>query len=68
MSITEALNQGIKSVRKPSWYPTARLELPPKVGDAWGPWCFLHDAGKVIEITIFEADDKRDDWEPFEEK
>ena len=62
MTIIEALKQGIANVRKPQWNPTAKLELPPKVGDGYGPWCKLHDVGTTTDITIFEADDRKDDW------
>lgn len=62
------------TIRKPYWNPTAKLELPPKVGDGHGVWFRLHDCGTVSPITIWavrvyergacERNVRDDDWLP----
>lgn len=64
MTITEALKQDIKFVRRPEWNETAKIELPAPFNLGHGVWCKLHDVGTVTEITIWQVDDQRDDWIP----
>lgn len=63
MTLTQAMSRQIKAVRKPFWNPTARLEMPVKVGDGFAPWCKLFDIGTEQPILFVHADDGEDDWE-----
>lgn len=68
MTIDEALKKGITAVRKPYWHETAYLELPPKIGNRFGPWCQAHNTGETIPMLLVYADDKENNWEIFEKE
>jgi len=73
MTITEALDKGVKRVRKPEWAKSESLELPPMLPNGrHGPWFTLRGivfdaSGSLIEketpLLFFQADDKASDWE-----
>ena len=74
MTVNDAVNKGVKLIRKPAWNPYARLETP---DGSQTPWARLHDidpAGqvddgqipiRVIDILLSHADDGKDDWEEW---
>ena len=65
MTINEAITQRRAAVRKPTWNPTARLELPMLDADGLhGLWATLRDSGEVVPVLVSVADDGKSDWEP----
>lgn len=68
MTLREAIDLGVRRVRKPYWHPTGFWELPGKEGGLHGVWCTLHDElGREQPILFFEAEDGESDWEPLPE-
>lgn len=51
MTITEAMEKGIRFVRLPHWEPTAHIELPILPGGMSGPWAIVRDVSG--EQTVF---------------
>jgi hypothetical protein len=64
MTITEAMEMGVKEVRKPYWNPTAKIILPETRNGLSLPWCLLVDSGQEIQMLLSKADDGDNDWLP----
>lgn len=77
MTVNEAINKGVKLIRKPAWNPYARLELVRTPDGKQTLWATLHDIDpasqvddgqvpiRTIDILLSHADDGESDWEEW---
>jgi hypothetical protein len=80
MTICEAIDSGIRFVRKRGWESHNYVELPPKLPNGLhGPWAKVGvcdpdgvpvPAEYDLEVPVFlgDIDDGADDWEPADIK